>query len=111
MLDCGHLRRAELLLYRLHYATDGVVGNLMNLMLNTAIMAAEQGKDSLDLVLLSLAFQKRLAKHLRGKVDPFAEVVRDRFAPEPLDRANAVGNRAQRRKKRKPSVAAVLTTR
>jgi hypothetical protein len=74
------LPRAELL-YRLHYATDGVVGNLMNLMLNAALMAAEQGKSSLEMVLLSLAFQKRLAKHLQGKVDPFAEVVGARFIP------------------------------
>jgi len=105
------LPRTELL-YRLHYATDGVVGNLMSLMLNAAIMAAEQRKDSLDLVLLSLAFQKRLAKHLQSKVDPFAEVVGDRFVtPEPLVRANLSSSRAERRKKREPSVAAVLTTR
>jgi hypothetical protein len=76
----AELPRTELL-YRLHYATDGVVGNLMNLMLNTALMAGERGKSSLELVLLSLAFQKRLAKHLQGKEDPFAEVVGDRFVP------------------------------
>ncbi len=100
------------LLYRLHYATDGVVGNLMNLMLNTAVLAVKQGKDSLDVGLLSLAFQKKLAKHLRGKTNPFAEAVGGRFIvpePSPLDKPSTTNKRGKRKRKREPSVAATLT--
>lgn len=74
------LPRLELL-YRLHYATNGIVGNLMKLMLNTAVTAAEQGQHTLELGLLSLAFRQVLAQHLQGKVDPFAETVEARFVP------------------------------
>lgn len=105
------LPRTELL-YRLHYATDGVVGNLMNLMLNSAIMAAERGQDSLQLAILSHTFQGKLAKHLQTKVDPFAPEVGDRFAaPEPLPRPESTVGKTKRKRKRKTSTSAVLTTR
>lgn len=100
------LPRMELL-YRLHYATNGIVGNLMNLMLNAAVMASERGQSSLELGLLSLAFRKRLAKHLQGKVDPFAEMVGDRFlAPVPAEPPAPQDNG----KKRGSAVTKVLTT-
>jgi len=105
------LPRTELL-YRLHYASNGVVGNLMNLMLNTAIMAAERSQASLELALLSLAFQKRLAKHLQGKVDPFAEAVGNRFvAPNLVVQTSAPCSSVAPGRKRNRSVATVLTTR
>lgn len=105
-----NLPRTELL-YRLHYATNGIVGNLMNLMLNTAILTTERGLPSLELGMLSLAFQKRLAKHLQGKVDPFAEVVGDRFIIPASE--GIVGSPSRSKtspEKRGPSVTTVLTT-
>lgn len=104
-----HLPRTELL-YRLHYATDGVIGNLMNLLLNTAVLAAEQGRESLELDLLSRAFQKRLAQHLRGKEDPFAVAPEDRFTAPVTPSATAEKERKPRRRAQ-ASVAATLTTR
>lgn len=105
------LPRTELL-YRLHYATDGVVGNLMNLLLNTAVLAAEQGRAALELDLLSGAFHKRLAQHLRGKEDPFALAPGDRFvAPEAPAPSPVVGAAPRARRARWPAVAAALTTR
>jgi len=58
------------LLYRLHYATDGVVGNLMNL-LRYAALIARIHKISIDLPILAKAFDKRIRKHLKGKINPF----------------------------------------
>jgi hypothetical protein len=107
----GDLPRLELL-YRLHYATNGVVGNLMNLMLNTAFLASKRGQSSLELGLLSLAFRKRLAEHLQGKVDPFAETVGAHFVPPaPVERPAPPGQGVNSGKKRSSAVAAVLTTR
>lgn len=107
----GDLPRLELL-YRLHYATNGVVGNLMNLMLNTAFLASKRGQNSLELGLLSLAFRKRLAEHLQDKIDPFAETVGARFVPPaPADRPNPPGQGMNAGQKRGSAVATVLTTR
>jgi hypothetical protein len=69
------------MLYRLHYATDGVVGNLMNLMRYAASQAQEEGKTALTWPNLAIAFDKRLAKHLRGKVNPFVQSTGEPFVP------------------------------
>lgn len=104
------LPRLELL-YRLHYATNGVVGNLMSLMLNTAVMASERGQSSLELACFSLAFCKKLAKHLQGKVDPFAETVGARFVPPtPAGPPPPPGQRLIPGKKRRSAVATELRT-
>lgn len=73
------------LLYRLHYATDGVVGNLMNLMRYAASHAQETHSPVVELSHLALAFDKRLAKHLRGKVNPFVYGTDERFASSRLE--------------------------
>lgn len=64
------LPRLELL-HRLHYATEGVVGNLMNLLRYSAWLAQQQHQESISLPLLAAAFEKRLAKHIKGKDNPF----------------------------------------
>jgi energy-coupling factor transporter ATP-binding protein EcfA2 len=69
------------MLYRIHYATDGVVGNVMNLIRFAMMLAGQRGSSDIDLAMLSLAFQKRLAKHLKGKIDPFSAPADDRFTP------------------------------
>ncbi|HSH79635.1 MAG TPA: TniB family NTP-binding protein [Herpetosiphonaceae bacterium] len=89
--------RAELLA-RLHYATDGVVANLMNL-LRMAALLREPGGAPIDQAALSWAFQQRLAKHLRGKINPFEGDVAAPFlapAATPVDREQAVGRRSRR---------------
>jgi energy-coupling factor transporter ATP-binding protein EcfA2 len=66
------LPRPELL-RRIHYATDGVVGNIMNLLHCTAYLAQQQGRPCATLSVLSRAFTKRIDEHtLPQKVDPFA---------------------------------------
>ncbi|MDM8520290.1 TniB family NTP-binding protein [Anaerolineales bacterium HSG6] len=67
------------LLHRLHYATDGVVANIMNLFNFAVLQAEQQGTDDITLALLAQSFDKRLNKHLRGKQNPF--IGRERFIP------------------------------
>jgi hypothetical protein len=64
------LPRLELL-HRLHYATDGVVGNLMNLLRYSAWLTRQQHQETISLPLLAAAFEKRLSKHVKGKTNPF----------------------------------------
>lgn len=60
----------EDLLYRIYYATDGVVGNVMNLLRYGVALAQQQSVDTLTLEVLAAAFQLRLADHVR-KNNPF----------------------------------------
>lgn len=59
------------LLYRLYYGTEGVVGNVMNLLRYAVKLAEEQSRPTLDLPLLAGAFERRLAKHMHRRVNPF----------------------------------------
>jgi len=65
------LPRVELVA-RLHAATDGVVANIMNLLRYAQMCAVERDSTAIELQDLAIAFTKRLAPHLRGKVNPFA---------------------------------------
>jgi Cdc6-like AAA superfamily ATPase len=58
----------ESLLERLHYATNGVVGNVMNLLRYASILAEERTTDIIGLDILSLAFESRMKDHLRDRV-------------------------------------------
>lgn len=95
------------LLHRLHYATAGVVGNMMNLARYAVVLAHQQGKAKLDLTVLSQAFQNRLQKHLRSKVNPFEGPGSESFVP-PLT-VPATDDRSLRGKKRPPSISTVLS--
>jgi Bacterial TniB protein len=64
------LPRAELL-QRLHVATRGVVGNLMNLLRYAAWLTRQQQHDTIALPTLAAAFDKRLRKHLKSQLNPF----------------------------------------
>jgi len=106
------LPRAELL-HRLHYATDGVVGHVMNLIRFAALLAHKQQADALTLALLGLAFTKRLHKHMAHKINPFAVATDQHFAvpsTAPTDAPNSTNRRSKRRKKREPTAADVLQT-
>ena len=59
------------LLYRLYDATNGVVGNVMNLLRYSVVIAQQRENDRLSLGTLAAAFDLRLAEHVRKK-NPFA---------------------------------------
>jgi len=69
------------MLYRIYYGTDGIVGNVMNLMRYAVMLAEDYNLPVLDLGLLSRAFEKRLAKHMQGKANPFIVPAEQRFVP------------------------------
>ena len=105
------LPRMELL-YRLHYATAGVVGNLMNLLRFAAMIAQEKKIDTLELSTLALAFDRRLSRHLKGKTNPFETATEEYFvAPSPPPDAEVTSKRKRRGKKQAVSVAEILTAR
>jgi hypothetical protein len=108
----GELPRAELL-YRLHYATNGIVGNVMNLIRFAALLAHEQGDDNLTLSVLSQAFAKRLHKHMAHKANPFAMAANQHFvAPTtiPINTPDSTDQRSKRRRKKEPTAAEILKT-
>ena len=102
------------LLYRLHYITNGVVGNVMNLIRFAALLAERQGLDQLTLATLSDAFTKRLYKHMANKVDPFTTAPTEQFIPSmtaPLsDPQHSTNKRSRRRKEKTPTASDVLKT-
>ena len=90
-------RRVEWL-YRLHYATEGIVGNLMNVMRFAGALSELQERAQLDLPLLARAFQQRLSKHLPGKANPFDLSAHDSFVPPVASMSGApqtVGRRSR----------------
>lgn len=108
----AELPRAELL-HRLHYATAGVVGYVMNLIRFAIWLADRQQADVLSLAILSQAFAKRLQSHLPHKVDPFGVALDQHFVaplPTPIDAPHSTNRRSKRRKSPKPTAAVVLKT-
>lgn len=100
------------LLFRLHYATSGVVANIMNLLRYATMIASDNGRSVVTLGVLSTAFQKRLAKHV-DKPNPFLQSHGHRFTPPETrreDSADSVGTHSRRRNAKTPSIAQVLTT-
>lgn len=59
------------MLYRIYYATDGVVGNIMNLMRYAGLNAKEHERQTINLTDLSEAFRQRISDYLENKVNPF----------------------------------------
>ena len=74
------LPRIEIL-FRLHYATGGVVGHVMGLMRYAAMLAQDEGNDLIELSDLSRAFERRIANVLIDKVNPFEESIGAEFEP------------------------------
>lgn len=60
-------------LYRLHYATDGVVANIMNLLRYAQLQAMERHSSNVEASDLASAFERRLAKHLQERPNPFVD--------------------------------------
>lgn len=102
------------LLYRLHYATDGVIANIMNLMRGAESHARKRGDDKLEMATLAVVFQKRLMKHLGKTVNPFRVTLDQQFVPPPelpQDQPNAANKRGPGRKPKKTSIGQTLSTR
>ncbi len=100
------------LLHRLHYATEGVVGNLMNLLRYATLLTRQYDQESITLSTLANAFDKRLAKHLKKKSNPFLVAPNERFITTemPSIESQTTGSFSHR-KRRNPSAAEVLQTR
>lgn len=100
-------------LYRLHTATNGVVGNIMNLLRQSAYLAQETGETTLTLSILSSAFGKRLRKHV-GRADPFLRPLSEvgpAYSPIAADPPESTNNRSRRRKPKSLTAREVLKTR
>ena len=105
--------RAELL-HRLHYASDGIIGHIMNLMRYAAMNARNEGHETIEEVDLSRAFERRIANVLWKKVNPFKETVGEEFSPpKNLELDTLPEGQARRRnpKGRKIPVGEILTAR
>lgn len=96
------LPRLELL-YRLHYATEGVVGNLMNLLRYAAWLTRQRNQEAMSLPTLATAFEKRLAKHVKKTTNPFLTAPNEVFVAEPMD-----SDVSPTRMRRQPSAADIL---
>lgn len=62
------------LLHRLHYATDGVMGHVINLLGQAALHASERRAKAVDLPALALAYTELLAQHFPRKANPFLQI-------------------------------------
>lgn len=107
------LPRLELL-SQIHRATEGIVGNVMNLMRVANEFADQRGQPTIELATLALAYAKRLQKHLNNQPNPFTDVLL--VSPAALTSAPVeVAPPAVSRKRRKkdtpaPSLREVLKT-
>lgn len=104
------------MLYRIHYATAGVMSHLMNLLHYAALLAKERDSATITVAMLYEAFNKRLSRHLYRKINPFDSKFGSQFiapgAPA-INQENAVSRRSKRRKKdddSDESIANTLTT-
>ncbi|MCL4262240.1 MAG: ATP-binding protein [Anaerolineae bacterium] len=100
---------ANELLLRLHYATDGVVGNVMNLLRFAALLANHAGVDELTLPILDEAFNKRLHRHMLKGQNPFTVPIDKLLPARPVSRVDGAGNSSRPRKRQTPTAAAILT--
>jgi len=99
------------MLARMHYATNGVVGNIMNLLRFAVILAEQNEKNALTLDLLDQAFNKRLKRHVLKEQNPFTSDLNKILSSPTFHPADATGNRSRRRKDRTTPAAAILTKR
>ena len=94
----SQIPKAELY-YRIFYATNGVVGNIMNLLRYAGLLAAESKSQTIELRHLSIAFSHRIGKHLRNKTDPFIYSENEKFIED---------HNGKSKTKQKPSLTPAL---
>lgn len=102
------------LLYRIHYATDGIIANLINLMWGTRLLAEKRGRERLDLDLLAAVFDKRLGKHLFKKDNPFKAPRSEQFTPpaDPhVDEHDATTKKGRTGSRKQQTAGSLLSTR
>jgi hypothetical protein len=100
------------LLHRLYNATDGVVGNLMNLLRYATLLTRQDDQEAITLSTLATAFNKRLAKHLKKKSNPFLITPNeDSIAAETTKAESSPTRVISQRKRRAPSAAEILQAR
>jgi hypothetical protein len=104
------LSRLELL-HRLHYATEGVVGNLMNLLRYAAWLTRQSNQEAITLATLASAFDKRLAKHVKKMVNPFLIAPNETLITAATVRDGNSTGAFPDGKRRQPSAAEVLQAR
>ena len=100
------------LLWRLHYATGGLVAYLMQLLRAAAYRARRQGALAITLETLEDAFDKRLAKPFPWKVNPFRAAHGVQFIAPPAPLAARASDAAEDNPQLKPlnpRVSSVLT--
>ncbi|MCA9921455.1 MAG: TniB family NTP-binding protein [Anaerolineales bacterium] len=97
------------LLARLHYATNGVVGNIMNLLRFAALLARRQDEKAISVMILDQAFNKRLQRHVLKEANPFTIGIDTVLKTFTTSRIDGAGNRSRRRKHRSPKVSEVLS--
>lgn len=69
------------LFFRISYATDGLVGHIMNLLCFATGYCREKGKNYIGMNELSLAFDERLKAYMGRKVNPFRQDIHTKFYP------------------------------
>jgi hypothetical protein len=73
------------------------------------LLAHKASESHISLAALEHAFSKRLAKHMRGKVNPFAAAHGAEFVPPPMNEPQ-LEETSGRRGGPKPKASDVLTT-
>jgi hypothetical protein len=107
------------LLKRIHYATDGLMGHIMNLLRLGRLKAEMNGRQTINLRDLSEAFVDRLQALFPRKINPFdfekntgtlrAIPSKPQEPPPSNDPPDSTGNRSKPKKK-EPSISQVLST-
>ncbi len=109
----GEMAQPELL-FRIHYATAGVMSNLMNLLRKARRIQRHQGKTGSPLTLetLSLAYRERLQAHVE-RPDPFGKVEKQSLV-QSISKSDdgdtdGMGNQSRANRPNEPSIMATLT--
>jgi hypothetical protein len=104
------------LLDRIHWATYGVVANIMNLLRYAQDIALGRGSLQVEAQDLAWAYRKRLLKHM-GRINPFESAVwtrpaaRNRSDSGDGSALQATGNRSRKRKHEQQSAGELLHAR
>lgn len=90
------------MLYRIFYSTDGVVGNIMNLVRYAGLNAVENKRTSIELMDLSEAFRQRISDYLPNKKNAFKTGADENFVA-PVEKSEMP--------KKRIDISGTLTTR
>ena len=102
------------LLYRIYYATGGVMGYMMYLFRKASRLSDQQGMNGeITLDILKIAFEKRFRRHV-SRENPFETSADKAFVPSnvgvTLDSPAGTTKRGGKRKPKQSAVSSLLTT-